>query len=154
MDDPRAVTRRLRVVTDNPAVRNRPADTPVANAPGRSMSPAAIRMRRYRARQRGEDVPKRKPGVQATPRDAWRRRAEAAEAELARAREQLADARSVPLYVRTRRGREQGEILQLGRELLDLLNARDGGDYAPQVREGLRDLYAALDERYDQWREP
>lgn len=113
-------------------------------------TPAAERARRYRARQRGDDVPRRKPGpVPASPA-ALRSQAGALARENAILRQKLEAAGTVPAMVS--RGR-QGSARGLAVQLLGQLEHLDPSKDAPDFRETLRDLTAAIDERHDHWPE-
>lgn len=149
-EDNDAEARVVRIVIA-PGHAGRPSPPPPPAPPG--ASPAAQRARRYRARQRGEDVPLLKPGPAPVSRDAWRERALAAELALRRAEARIASLEAIPAGQRRRRQHRQGLLAGAARELARQLGLVDGRQDAPAVRELLRDVAAAIDARHDLWPE-
>jgi len=146
---PRRVT--IQVVT-RPAPER--ASAPVPAPPPAPKSRQAQAQARYRARKRGESVPLRKPGPRAQSREAWQARAFVAERELKNARDELRALKAVPVYQQQRWSIGQGQLATAARNLLQQLGgASDGSDDAPAVREMLRDVLAAVEARYEHWRD-
>lgn len=149
-------TRRVSIVTDTGGIRDdEPATMPAElraslrknrDEAARRTGPtsAAERARRYRARKRGEDVPKRKPGPPPLPASALRARILDLERQLAQAQlmRGLAEKRRRPSLAVT--------VV----DLLTLLDASDGRRDSPEVQVKLRDVRAAIEARQDLWPEP
>jgi predicted RNase H-like nuclease (RuvC/YqgF family) len=122
--------------------RSAPAAAPV--------SPAAARARRYRARKRGEDVPKRKPGPEPRSVTALSREVDALRRENARLAAEVAESRKLTPMLGMRR---QRFTLGMASQLRAALEASDPAKDAPALREALRDLGAAIEARHDHWPE-
>jgi hypothetical protein len=111
-------------------------------------SPNAEAAARYRARQRGQTVPKRKPGPKPTRitelrdelREEHRRRLDA-ELQLRITRDLLA------------RQTKMLTVERVTKELLDVLQRGDPRDDTAERQVLLRDLAAVLDERHEYWDE-
>ena len=122
--------------------RSVPAAAPV--------SPDAARARRYRARKRGEDVPKRKPGPEPRSVTALSREVDALRRENARLAAEVAESRKLTPMLGMRR---QRFTLGMAGQLRAALEASDPAKDAPALREALRDLGAAIEARHDHWPE-
>ena len=129
-----AGARTVRIVEASPD-RGAPAAAPV--------SPAAARARRYRARKRGEDVPKRKPGPELRSVTALSREVDALRRENARLAAEVAESRKLTPMLGMRRLPQ----------LRAALEASDPAKDAPALREALRDLGAEIEARHDHWPE-
>ena len=136
-----AGVRTVRIVEASPD-RSVPAAAP--------LSPAAARARRYRARKRGEDVPKRKPGPEPRSVTALSREVDALRRENARLAAEVTESRKLTPMLGMRR---QRFTLGMAGQLRAALEASDPAKDAPALREALRDLGAAIEARHDQWPE-
>jgi len=132
-----------------PARTARVPATPAGTVPA-PVSPAAARARRYRARKRGEDVPKRKPGPEPRSAESLRREVDALRRENGRLAAQVAESRTLTAVPGMRR---QRFALAMVGQLRAALEASDSAKDAPALREALRDLGAAIEARHDQWPE-
>jgi hypothetical protein len=112
------------------------------------VSPAAARARRYRARKRGEDVPKRKPGPKPRSVAALSREIDALSRENRRLTAEVAESRKLTPMLGMRR---QRFTLALAGQLRAALERSDPARDAPALQEALRDLGAAIGARHDQW---
>ena len=132
--------------------------TEAPSAPsGRPVSPAAARARRYRARKRGEDAPKRKPGPEPRSAAALSKQVDALSMQVDALRHanrrltaQVAESQKLTPMLRMQR---QRFTLAIVGQLLSALRASDPVKDAPALREALRDLGAAIEARHDQWLE-
>lgn len=112
-------------------------------------SPAAERSRRYRARKRGEPVPKRRPGP---PPSGQAGREFRLRDENATLRQELESARLLLRVATERISRRRADtpassandVRGLCRELLGYLDRTDAVADRPEERELLRDVFAAL----------
>ena len=96
-----AVDRDVRAIT----VVHLAESSPDRGAPAAPLSPAAARARRYRARKRGEDVPKRKPGPEPRSVTALSREVDALRRENARLAAEVAESRKLTPMLGMRRQR-------------------------------------------------
>ena len=131
--------RTIRIVEASP---DRGAAAPV--------SPAAARARRYRARKRGEDVPKRKPGPEPRSVTALSREVDTLRRENRRLAAQVAESQKLTPMLGIQR---QRFTLAMVGQLRAALGASVPAKDAPELREALRNLVVAIMERHEQWPE-
>ena len=139
-----AVDRDVRAIT----VVHLAESSPDRGAPAAPLSPAAARARRYRARKRGEDVPKRKPGPEPRSVTALSREVDALRRENARLAAEVVESRKLTPMLGMRR---QRFTLGMAGQLRAALEASDPAKDAPALQEALSDLGAAIGARHDQW---
>jgi hypothetical protein len=113
-----------------------------------TVSPAAARARRYRARKRGEDVPKRKPGPKPRSVAALSREIDRLTRENRRLAAEVAESRKLTPMLGMQR---QRFTLALAGQLRSALERSDPAKDAPALQDALRDLGAAIGARHDQW---
>ena len=135
---------RIAYVTEATADRDGSHQTSMVSAP---VSPAAARARRYRARKRGEAVPRRKPGPEPRSVTALSREVDALRRENACLAAEVAESRKLTPMLGMRR---QRFTLGMAGQLRAALEASDPAKDAPALREALRDLGTAIEARHDQ----
>ena len=136
-----AGARTVRIVEASPD-RGAPAAVP--------LSPAAARARRYRARQRGETVPRRKPGPAPRSEASLRTEVIALRRQNALLQAQLADLQTLKPVLHLQRQRFL--FTDIGR-LRAALRGSDPAHDEPALREELRLLRAEIGERHEHWPE-
>ena len=118
--------------------------------PAAPVSPAAARARRYRARKRGNDVPKRKPGPEPRSASALRTEVIALRRQNRLLAAQLADLRALRPVLDLQR--QRFAFTDVGR-LRTALSGSDPAQDEPALREELRLLRAEIEERHEYWPE-
>ena len=114
------------------------------------LSPAAAAARRYRARQRGEDVPKRKPDPEARSASALRTEVTALTRQNRLLEAQLADLQTLRPVLALQR--QRFAFTDVGR-LRTALRGSDPAQDEPALPEELRLLRAEVEERHEHWPE-
>ena len=114
------------------------------------LSPAAARARRYRGRQRGEAVPRRKPGLAPRSEASLRTEVIALRRQNSLLEAQLAEAQALKPVLHLQRQRFL--FTDVGR-LRSALEFTDPAQDAPALCEELRLLRAEVEERHEHWPE-
>lgn len=118
----------------------------VRTQPPKPRTPGAEAARRYRARKRGEPVPKRKPGPKRTTVSDLRQQVRDLNARV--------EDRELQLRILTSRLARRTSTLtieQVGRELLDVLRRDSPKHDQPERQVLLGDIVAEIESRHEYW---